>query len=66
MVKFKAKSNAYLAKSDRHFVKGQEYELDQDEANRINGLFNEVIGEDCFELVEEPKQDLVEVGTSTF
>ena len=66
MAKFKAKSNAYLAKSDRHFDKGQEYELDQDEANRINGLFNEVIGEDCFELVEEPKQDLVEVGTSTF
>ena len=60
------KTNAYLAKSDRHFDKGQEYELDQDEANRINGLFNEVIGEDCFELVEEPKQDLVEVGTSTF
>lgn len=66
MAKFKAKLNAYLAKSDRHFDKGQEYELDQDEANRINGLFNEVIGEDCFELVEEPKQDLVEVETSTF
>ena len=66
MAKFKAKLNAYLAKSDRHFDKGQEYELDQDEANRINGLFNEVIGEDCFELVEEPKQGLVEVGTSTF
>nr|DAK56754.1 MAG TPA: hypothetical protein [Caudoviricetes sp.] len=66
MAKFKAKVNIYLAKSDRHFDKGQEYELDQDEANRINGLFNEVIGEDCFELVEEPKQDLVEVGTSTF
>lgn len=66
MAKFKAKLNAYLAKSDRHFDKGQEYELDQDEANRINSLFNEVIGEDCFELVEEPKQDLVEVGTSTF
>ena len=66
MAKFKAKLNAYLAKSDRHFDKGQEYELDQGEANRINGLFNEVIGEDCFELVEEPKQDLVEVGTSTF
>ncbi len=66
MAKFKAKLNAYLAKSDRHFDKGQEYELDQDEANQINGLFNEVIGEDCFELVEEPKQDLVEVGTSTF
>lgn len=66
MAKFKAKLNAYLAKSDRHFDKGQEYELDQDEANRINRLFNEVIGEDYFELVEEPKQDLVEVGTSTF
>ena len=66
MAKFKAKLNAYLAKSDRHFDKGQEYELDQDEANRINGLFNEVIGEDCFELIEEPKRDLVEVGTSTF
>ncbi|MDS8476422.1 hypothetical protein RLI80_10135 [Streptococcus pneumoniae] len=66
MAKFKAKVNIYLAKSDRHFDKGQEYELDQDEANRINGLFNEVVGEDCFELVEEPKQDLVEVGTSTF
>ena len=66
MAKFKAKLNAYLAKSDRHFDKGKEYELDQDEANRINGLFNEVIGEDCFELVEEPKQDLVEVETSTF
>lgn len=66
MAKFKAKLNAYLAKSDRHFDKGQEYELNQDEANRINGLFNEVIGEDCFELVEEPKQDLVEVGTSAF
>ena len=29
MAKFKAKLNAYLAKSDRHFDKGQEYELDQ-------------------------------------
>ena len=66
MAKFKAKLNDYLAKSDRHFDKGKEYELDQDEANRINGLFNEVVGEDCFELVEEPKQELVEVGTSTF
>ena len=66
MAKFKAKLNAYLAKSDRHFGKGQEYELDQDEANRINGLFNEVVGEDCLELVEEPKQDLFEVETSTF
>ena len=66
MAKFKAKLNAYLAKSDRHFDKGQEYELDQDEANRINGLFNEVIGEDCFELGEEPEKELVEVGTSTF
>ena len=58
MAKFKAKLNAYLAKSDRYFDKGQEYELDQDEANRINGLFNEVIGEDCFELIEEPKQEV--------
>lgn len=66
MAKFKAKLNVYLAKSDRHFDKGQEYDLEQDEANRINSLFNEEIGEDCFELVEEPKQDLVEVGTSTF
>jgi hypothetical protein len=64
MAKFKAKLNAYLAKSDRHFDKGQEYELDQDEANRINGLFNEVVGEDCLELVEEPKQDLFEAETS--
>ena len=66
MAKFKAKLNAYLAKSDRHFDKGQEYELDQDEANRINGLFNGVVGEDCPELIEEPKQDLFEVGASTF
>lgn len=64
MAKFKAKLNAYLAKSDRHFDKGQEYELDQDEANRINGLFNEVVGEDCLELVEEPKQDLFEANVS--
>lgn len=66
MAKFKAKLNAYLAKSDRHFDKGQEYELDQDEANRINGLFNEAVGKDCLELVEEPEKELVEVGTSTF
>jgi len=66
MAKFKAKLNAYLAKSDRHFDKGQEYELDQDEANRINGLFNEVVGEDCLELVEELDEELVEVETSTF
>jgi hypothetical protein len=66
MAKFKAKLNAYLAKSDRHFDKGQEYELDQDEANRINGLFNEVVGEDCLELVEEPKQDLFEAETFAF
>lgn len=63
MAKFKAKLNVYLAKSDRHFDKGQEYELDQDETNRINGLFNEVVGEDCLELVEEPKQDLFEAET---
>ena len=66
MAKFKAKLNVYLAKSDRHFDKGQEYELEQEETNRINGLFNEIVGEDCLELVEEPKQDLVEVGASTF
>lgn len=63
MAKYQAKMNVYLAKSDRHFDKGQEYELDQDEANRINGLFNEVVGEDCLELVEEPKQDLFEAET---
>ena len=66
MAKFKAKLNVYLAKSDHHFNKGQEYDLEQDEANRINSLFNVVVGEDCLELVEEPKQDLVEVGASTF
>lgn len=66
MAKFKAKLNVYLAKSDRHFDKGQEYDLEQDEANRINSLFNRVVGEDCLELIEEPKQDLVEVGESTF
>lgn len=66
MVKFKAKSNIYLAKSDRHFDKGKEYELEIGEANRINGLFNEVVGEDCLELVEEPEEELVEVETSTF
>ena len=66
MAKFKAKLHVYLATSDRHFDKGQEYDLEQDEANRINSLFNEVVGEDCLELVEEPKQDLVEVGASTF
>ena len=66
MAKFKAKLNVYLAKSDRHFDKGQEYELEQEEANRINSLFNEFVGEDCLELVEEPKQDLFEVGASTF
>ena len=63
MAKYQAKLNVYLAKSDRHFDKGQEYELDQDEANRINGLFNEVIGEDCFELVEELGEELVEAET---
>lgn len=66
MAKFKAKLNVYLAKSDRHFDKGQEYDLEQDEANRINGLFNAVAGEDCLELVEEPEKELVEVDTSTF
>ena len=66
MAKFKAKSNVYLAKSDRHFDKRQEYELNQDEADRINGLFNEVVGNDCLELVEEPEKQLVEVETSTF
>ena len=66
MAKFKAKLNVYLAKSDRHFDKGQEYDLEQDEANRVNSLFNGVVGEDCLELIEEPKQDLFEVGASTF
>lgn len=66
MAKFKAKLNVYLAKSDRHFDKGQEYELDQDEANRINSLFNEVVGGDCLELVEGPEKELVEVETSAF
>ncbi|HEW3869603.1 TPA: hypothetical protein V0B87_000029 [Streptococcus pneumoniae] len=66
MAKYQAKLNVYLAKSDRHFDKGQEYELDLDEANRINSLFNEVVGEDCLELIEEPEKELVEVETSTF
>ncbi len=66
MAKFKAKSNVYLAKSDRHFDKGKEYELEQDEAIRINALFNEIVGEDCLELVEDPEKELVEVETSAF
>ena len=52
MDNFKEKLNVYLAKSDRHFDKGQEYDLEQDEANRINSLFNGVVGEDCLELIE--------------
>lgn len=60
MAKFKAKLNAYLAKSDRHFDKGQVYDLDKYEAREINALV------DCLELVEDLDEELVEVGISTF
>lgn len=59
MAKFKAKLNVYLAKSDRHFDKGQVYDLDKHEAQEINALV------DCLELVEELDEELVEVETST-
>lgn len=59
MAKFKAKLNAYLAKSDRHFDKGQVYDLDKYEAQEINALV------DCLELVEDLGEELVEVETST-
>ena len=60
MAKFKAKLNVYLAKSDRHFDKGQVYDLDKYEAQEINALV------DCLELVEDLDEELVEVGASTF
>ena len=60
MAKYQAKLNAYLAKSDRHFDKGQVYDLDKYEAQEINALV------DCLELVEDLDEGLVEVETSTF
>ncbi|HEW1104522.1 TPA: hypothetical protein VZ494_000391 [Streptococcus pneumoniae] len=60
MAKYQAKMNVYLAKSDRHFDKGQVYDLDKYEAQGINTLV------DCLELVEELDEELVEVETSTF
>lgn len=60
MAKYQAKLNVYLAKSDRHFDKGQEYDLDKNEAQEINALV------DCLELVEDLDEELVEVETSTF
>lgn len=60
MAKFKAKLNAYLAKSDRHFDKDQVYDLDKHEAQEINALV------DCLELVEDLDEGLVEVDVSTF
>ena len=60
MAKYQAKMNVYLAKSDRHFDKGQVYDLDKHEAQGINALV------DCLELVEELGEELVEVETSTF
>nr|DAM62587.1 MAG TPA: hypothetical protein [Caudoviricetes sp.] len=59
MAKYQAKLNVYLTKSDRHFDKGQVYDLDKYEAQEINALV------DCLELVEELDEELVEVETST-
>lgn len=59
MAKYQAKLNVYLAKSDRHFDKGQVYDLDKYEAQEINALV------DCLELVEGLDEELVEVETST-
>ena len=60
MAKYQAKLNVYLAKSDRHFDKGQIYDLEKYEAQGINELV------DCLELVEGLDEELVEVETSTF
>nr|DAR67005.1 MAG TPA: hypothetical protein [Caudoviricetes sp.] len=60
MAKYQAKLNVYLAKSDRHFDKGQVYDMDKYEAQEINALV------DCLELVEDLDEGLVEVETSTF
>lgn len=60
MAKYQAKLNIYLAKSDRHFDKGQVYDLDKHEAQEINALV------DCLELVEDLDEELVEVETSAF
>lgn len=59
MAKYQAKLNVYLAKSDRHFDKGQVYDLEKYEAQGINELV------DCLELVEGLDEELVEVETST-
>ena len=59
MAKYQAKLNVYLAKSDRHFDKGQVYDLEKYEAQGINELV------DCLELVEDLDEELVEVETST-
>ena len=60
MTKYQAKLNVYLAKSDRHFDKGQVYDLDKYEAQEINALV------DCLELVEDLGEELVEVERFTF
>nr|DAY25605.1 MAG TPA: hypothetical protein [Caudoviricetes sp.] len=60
MAKYQSNLNVYLAKSDRHFDKGQVYDLDKYEAQEINALV------DCLELVEDLDEGLVEVETSTF
>lgn len=60
MAKYQAKLNVYLAKSDRHFDKGQVYDLDKYEAQEINALV------DCLDLVEDLDEEFVEVETSTF
>lgn len=57
MSKYQAKMNVYLAKSDRHFDKGQVYDLDKTEAQEINALV------DCLELVEDLGEELVEAET---
>lgn len=57
MAKYQAKMNVYLAKSDRHFDKGQVYDLDKTEAQEINALV------DCLELVEDLGEELVEAET---
>lgn len=60
MAKYQAKLNVYLAKSDRHFDKGQVYDLDKHEAQEINALV------DCLDLVEDFNEELVEAETFAF
>lgn len=65
MAQFKAKVNFYMAQSDRHFDKGEVYDLQVSEADKINKMYKAAFGEESLERVEEEAKNTKAADTAS-